>query len=765
MRKLMWFTVGFGLSCLLAAYLLPERILFRAALVLVCLAAAAWFPLKRCRPARLLIAGLALGMVWCWTYSFLVVRPAHVSAGTREISATVCDYSVETDYGISVFALAEVDGQSVKTQFFLFDKELSLQPGDVITGSFELSPSDRTSDGSRWVVAQANGVLLFGSGREVTVSRPERIGLRYLPQRANHALQALLSETVPPDAAGFVRAIVTGDKNGLSDADRNALSASGVSHVIAVSGMHVGFLLALLVLLMGRGGWIRATVQSVILLAFQVLTGASPSVLRATVMMLLYLYAPCLRRTFDWPTALSAAALFILVPNPWAAANVSFQLSFCAVTGLLLIGVPLHKRLRAHRISVRVLHWDGPAWLPEMIGSRISRAVRAVYRYILGCVSATVGVLILSTPLTALIFGEISVYAILSNLLVVFAAPFCFAGGLLCIVLGAIWAPLGGYAGWLTAWPVRWILFVCRGISELPFARLSAASAYGIGFLAAAYVSLFLFWRGKGRLLRPAVEILLCLVIACVFTRLSRQDVPFSVTALDVGQGQCLILRAEGFCAMVDCGGTNGSRAGIHAADYLNSRGIDRLDALVLSHYDADHIGGTDALLDRMYADAIYLPDVPFDPEKRAWVEHTASDHGVPVVYVTEDLSLEVPGGTMQIFAPVSMYDGNAASLSVLFSVGECDMLTTGDMDFYAEYDLLLTHDLPGVEIFAAGHHGSRHSNSPELLDTIRPQTVLISAGKDNRYGHPDPETLERFAWVGAEVYRTDELGDIETGR
>lgn len=92
-------------------------------------------------------------------------------------------------------------------------------------------------------------------------------------------------------------------------------------------------------------------------------------------------------------------------------------------------------------------------------------------------------------------------------------------------------------------------------------------------------------------------------------------------------------------------------------------------------------------------------------------------------------------------------------------------MLTTGDMDFYAEYDLLLTHDLPGVEIFAAGHHGSRHSNSPELLDTIRPQTVLISAGKDNRYGHPDPETLERFAWVGAEVYRTDELGDIETGR
>lgn len=765
MRKLMWFTLGFVPTCLAAVYLLPTAALFWSALALVCLAAAAWFPLKRLPPARILLVGLAVGFTWCWTYSRLVVLPAHASAGTWETSAVVCEYSESKEFGQTVNAWVDVDGREVKTQISLFNWDAPLYPGDVLTGRFELSPSDRTFDGSRWLTAQANGVLLFGTGRGVTLSRPDRIPLRFLPQRASHALQELLNELVPPDAAGFVRAVVTGNRDGLSDPDRDALSTAGVSHVIAVSGMHVGLLLSLLILLMGRGGWLRSILQAAILLVFAAMTGASPSVLRASVMMLLLLCAPCLRRTYDAPTALCAAALLLLIPNPWAAANVSFQLSFCAVAGLIGISAPLHRRLLAHRLSAAILHWGGPAWLPGKLRSAVSLAARSCFRYILSCTSATAGVLLLTTPITAAVFGVIGVFSIVSNLLVLPAVLPCFAGGLLCLVLGAIWRPLGSMAGTLTAWPVRWILFVCRSVSGLPFAQLPADSPYGIGFLAATYLSLLLFWRGKGRLLRPVLEIILCLAIACFFTLLSRENFPFAVTAVDVGQGQCLILRAEDFSAAVDCGGTGGARAGVRAADYLADHGILRLDALVLTHYDMDHIGGVQALMDRVDVETVYLPDVRFEPEQRTWVETCAASHGAEVVYVTQDLCLNVPGGTLRIFAPVSAYDGNAASLSILFSVGECDMLATGDMDVYAEYDLLLTHTLPRVEIYVAGHHGAKSSSSEELLAAIRPKTVLISAGRGNRYGHPDPETLERFAAVGAAVYRTDELGTIETGR
>ena len=767
MRKLMWFAVGFAAACFPAVYLIPSAALVWAGLAAALLAALLWMPLRRRLFARAALLGLAAGLIWCWGYRALVVRPAYDSAEADVcLRAEACDYSEQKEFYTCVEAYAETGSGRVRTKLYLYGFDRELRPGDVLEGAFKLRPSDQKLDGARWYDDQARGILLIGSGKVGRVSRPDRIPFRFWPKIAARALGARLSETVPADAAGFVRAIVTGDRSGLSDPDRDALRTSGLSHVIAVSGMHVGLLLTLMILLMGRGGWLRTTVQAIVLIAFALLTGSTPSVLRACIMLLLGLYAGCFRRLYDAPTALAAAALCILLPNPWACANVSFQLSFAAVAGLILIGAPLQNRFWSFRRWRRLLQWQGPEGWPPRLRKCLSWPVRKGAAFVRSCTAATVGVLIFTVPVTALVFRSFSVYALLSNLLALPLVLPCCAGGLLCLSLGALWLPLGSLCGAVLAWPVRLILLICRLVSALPFASLRVDTPYGIGMLAAIYLLLALFWLLKQKKLRfLALQVSLCVVIACFFTGLSDRAVPFTAAALDVGQGQCVVLRCEAFCAVVDCGGTVSGGSGAYAASFLKRNGIQKINVLVLTHYDSDHINGFRALLDRVETEAVFLPDVDFDPEKRAWAEEAASSRGIPIYYVDRDMTLSFSGGRMELYAPVSAYDDNAASLSVLFSAGEYDMLITGDMDLWAEYDLLLTHDLPKLEAYVAGHHGSRHSSSPELLQTLRPQTVLISVGAGNRYGHPDPETLERFAQLGAEVLRTDLQGDILIGR
>ena len=185
---------------------------------------------------------------------------------------------------------------------------------------------------------------------------------------------------------------------------------------------------------------------------------------------------------------------------------------------------------------------------------------------------------------------------------------------------------------------------------------------------------------------------------------------------------------------------------------------------MILTHYDIDHIGGVPELLREVTVETIFLPDIPFAVESRDALAAEAARHGTSVRLIREDSTVPLGDGTLTIFAPVSLESDNAACASVLYSLGEYDMLATGDLDEAAEHRLLESHQLPKVEVYIAGHHGSATSSGMELLRAIQPETVLISVGR-NSYGHPAAETLQRFAALGIAVYRTDLNGDLEIRR
>ena len=225
------------------------------------------------------------------------------------------------------------------------------------------------------------------------------------------------------------------------------------------------------------------------------------------------------------------------------------------------------------------------------------------------------------------------------------------------------------------------------------------------------------------------------------------------VTVLDVGQGQAILLQSEGRTFLVDCGGDSEEGTADIVAGKLLSQGITRLDGVILTHYDADHAGGLEYLLTRIQTDLLIVPDT-MGAKPYPQVDGT-------VCYVDEDLQFSFGDAEITVFGPIYDGDDNENSLCILFERENCAILITGDRTDFGERMLLRHTDLPDVDLLIAGHHGAKTSTSAELLEAVTPETVIISVGEGNYYGHPHEELLYRLEKFGCAVYRTDLHGTI----
>lgn len=767
MRKLLLFACGFAVSCLLCVYLLRDGLYLWAAGASGLLLGCTFLSFLPCRrQIRLMAAGAILGFIWCWLYCSLFLKPAWKGAGQQSNGVSqVIGYPVRTRYGCQVEVYVQTPDGMSKAKLFFGEEGMELRPGDLVYGSFKLRPSNQGSDGRQSLYDQSCGIFLLGSGKISAVTKSDRLPVWAVPVWVGRQLQESISRVTPTDTTAFLLAILTGDRSELPYGIKQDLRTAGLSHIIAVSGMHVALLMSALFLVFGRGGKRSILFGIPILTVFVFMTGMSPSVMRAALMLVVLLLAPVFGREPDPLTSMGLAALVILLQNPWAIANAGFQLSFLAMLGLLLFARPLLQSMQKSWPWRSILHWQGIRALPIWFRSRVSLLVRRLVQGLLTVISTTISATILTLPLTACLYGTVGTYFLLSNCLCLWLMSICFIGGLAAGLLGLIWTPLGKAAGWICAWPVRLILGTARGVSALPMASLPTESLYTVGFLIFAYIilALVLVTRRK-RYGIPILCVLAALAGTAVLVRMEGRVSEFTITALDVGQGQCIIVRSQSCSAVIDCGGSYGDEAGAKAAGYLDHSGVDRLDALILTHYDLDHVGGAFELLREMPVSAVYLPEVPFSPEIRTSLEAAAEENGAIIVYVTTDITMDFDEGSLTVFAPVSEESSNEACLSILYTVGDYDMLVTGDMDIYGERLLLASHDLPDLELLVAGHHGSPASTGMQLLRGTSPETVIISVGR-NTYGHPSQEVLDRIAKIGAVVYRTDENGDIEIRR
>ena len=749
MRVLAWAALAFSAAIFAANYILKLSTLpVIAGVLMLC---GVLLILRRERWLRGLISALiaaGLGLLWFYGHYQLTSAPAHELDGTEaHISGRVLEYPTVYDDYCRVRIKTAGDGIR-GLEALVYDSSMSIaaaKPGDIVSFNGVIRSADVRYGEDYDYYNSRDIYLIINTRSDVSVADGGKY-IPALPARLNHAIGESIGRIFPADTQAFMRSLMLGDKSELYN-DTSlylAMTRAGFMHTVAVSGMHIAFLVGLLQLLMGS-----TRKSSLICIAmvwlFVLVTGSPHSAVRAGVMQTILLLAPLVRRENDPVTSLSTALAVILLINPYAAASVGLQLSFGAMAGILCFSHGLNAAFTAK--------------LPE---GRFGNILRGILSTVAGSLAA----MVFTVPLIAIHFGYIQILSPITNVMALWAVSVCFCGGYFACALGALLHALGVAAAWIVSWFARYIILVCRLVSSVSFAVIYISSAVFVIWLVLSYV-LFSIWaltEGKARRFFIPAGLSALLLTGCIFTaRLSYRSYEGVFAALDVGQGQCLTVTAGDHALMIDCGSTGTlDNAGDVAAEYLSARGVGKIDLLLLTHLHADHANGVERLMETVRVDKIIMPIDPEDDDGVLdGILRAAEKQATDILFLSKDLSFSIDKIKVRLFAPGDTGSINERCLSGVISIGDYDMLVTGDSPKSVEKELVDSYNLSGIELYIAGHHGSRYSSSGELLKELGGETAIVSVGY-NTYGHPTYETLERLAAYGYNIYRTDLNGTIE---
>lgn len=457
-RPLFCFCAAFALGCIASQYFLAPALWLPAAGIVLALGALGLLlrgPMRR----RVLLCALGMAFAFGWNaaYARFIAAPNEALIGAAEdVELELCSYAVETNYGAK--ATVRILGRGLRGRAVYYGgfDLLALEPGERVRDTVLFnSATDPSGDGSHIRNFTSKGVhlLLYNRG-EPTHEAGNAGALRYAPQRIAKKLGETIETVYGEREGGFLRALLLGDKRYLDVEDSSNLSEAGIYHITAVSGLHCMFLVELLDrLLRASHRRTRCAVTIPLLFLYAVMVGASPSILRACVMLSMTQLAPLFRREKDPPTALGLALLLILLKNPYAIASISLQLSFSAVAGLV--------------------------WLtPKMTGAIHTES--RLLRFVLTSFATTLGALAFSTPLGAYYFGTFSVVSLLSNLLCLWMVSLVFGAGLLGLLLSMTVPAVGAAFVPLVSLGVRYVLFVSGLLEGLPLHALYFNTALSV---------------------------------------------------------------------------------------------------------------------------------------------------------------------------------------------------------------------------------------------------------------------------------------------
>ncbi len=687
--------------------------------------------------------GLLTAMLYNHMYIAMVQEPMSALDGTQQsVVVELCSYPRETSAGGAKATVRFIEPRFFGKAVYYGDEELfSSKPGTRIKDTVTCADASCIRD-EEVSTYTSRGEFLFLYGGETPVALHEgEEELRYLPQRLAEKTKTTIDAIFPARSAGFMRSLLMGDKSCLSAADSSALSEAGLFHITAVSGLHCAFLLFLITQLFSSINRRMLGLVAIPILAFYALmTGASPSVMRACIMLSMLLIAPIFYRESDGLTSMALSLLLILLDNPFAIASVSLQLSYAAVCGILFLTLRLNR-------AIGKLNCGG------------------VLRSVLQSLSVTAGALLFTTPLCAYYFGVVSTVAPIANLLCLAVTSVVFGFGMAATVLGMLFPLLGSMLALAAHYGVLYILVVAKLLTKIPHHALYFENPYLWPWLVYAYLlffACFLLKRGKLRYVLSALCVTLTLCASVLFYQSSFASAKANIVVANVGQGQSIVLMSGEECAVIDCGSSNYAvAAGNTAADILYNAGYEKLDRLFITHYDADHVNGAETLFARIEVCEVVLPELTVYDVRKSELERLALESGAKLTYVSSKAECFFVGALeMTAYPPLGEGGSNERALSFLATLEEFNFLATGDINRAREKEIVKEYCLPDVEVLVAGHHGAKGSTQRELLDAVTAEVGIVSVGS-NSYGHPANETLYRMTDRSMAVYRTDYQGNI----
>ena len=598
-------------------------------------------------------------------------------------------------------------------------------------------------DEKAWLARQGIHVVARArSGSWEQIGR--RGGISGIGDRLRDRVEVAVGRGTSGLRRALVLGVVLGEDEGLPAHVQAEFRASGLAHLLAVSGQNVAFIaggiygLAWLVRL---PRFSRELLLLGAIAGYVLAVGWQPSVVRAGVAGALVCLAWLLARPSDRWHFLALGALVLLAWTPATLLEPGFQLSFAAVAAIF-VGLP--------RIYLIAEGYPVPRRVAEVVG----------IAFVCGLVTA---------PIVLLHFGTAPVYTVPANALAAPALPLVLGLGLLAAAIDPVSPSVAAALAWLAGWAAAWLDFVSRLFASLPAAQIGAKPALLVAALAAAAWVCARNWpRRTGTHVRVhgrAVPLLLAgslvLVVAAAWSfRAQPTWTPpsgFRATFLDVGQGDAILLETASARVLVDQGPPEANVAG-----QLAGMGIRSLSAIVLTHPQRDHVGGAAAVLRQLRVGAVLDPTLAATGPEREEAVAVARERGIPVRSIREGAVFKIGGLVLRVLWPpdpgLPYEDPNLNATIIAASYGELDLFLPAD----AESDVTSRLTLDAVEILKVAHHGSADPGLDEELRELRPQIAVISAGRNNDYGHPRAETLAALATIrGLAVYRTDRDGRV----
>lgn len=593
-------------------------------------------------------------------------------------------------------------------------------------------------------------------------------------------LSSALTEALPEPQASLGEGILLGKRSALPQDLTDDLNATSTSHIIALSGYNVtlvaGMVIGGLAWLVGRRN--AALLALAAIAAYTVLAGPSPSLLRAAIMGALYIVATLLGRPSSGIVSLLVAAAVMTGLDPAVIQDVSFQLSFAAAAGLVLL-VPLLRERAAQAFSI--LRADPRSLRHGLLGMLFETAV------------VTTAAVVSTLPLIALHFQRLSLVALPANLLVVPAFPFIMITSALVAVVGLLSGGLAALLGWVAWLGLSYMTETVRLLADVPFASLELRR-FNTGHAVALYALIaLLVWAMSRRrpgqetarqLLRPFARTAALanrplgaiptvwsaggLAVAAALIWIAVFSAPgdrLEVKVLDVGEGDAIFIRTPAGHKLLVDGGPSGRLVSEALGEELPfwDRG---LDMVILTHPDEDHLAGLVTVLERYDVKEIVTNSQAADTETFAAWQREIEEKDIPCHTARSGEWIAIgEGATLQFLWPpddVSLAesdDTNDDSVVLKLAWGRASFLLTGDLEAAGENALLESGVDPQATVLKVAHHGSAYSTSDSLLRAVRPLVAVISVGEDNRFGHPSPATLERLD--DTIVYRTDQQGEV----
>lgn len=642
----------------------------------------------------------------------------------------------------------------------LSKKQSKLQYGDEIELKGEyIEPQTARNKGGFNYKQYLKTLKIYGTINVEKVSILEKNKINPILKILNDIhmkIEETIEKFLEEKQSGILKGILLGDSKQIEEEIQEDFRISNISHVLAVSGMHVNYIiLGMNFLLKPLFGKRRTRKITIIFLVFYMfITGFSASIVRAGVMGIIIILGKLIHRKEDTWTSISISLLILLINNPFSILNISLQLSFAGTMGLVLFNkkipgifsITLCAQIMIFPIMIYHFNIFGTYFLITnllagiIIGPIIVIGILGIFSSIFSFTMAKILFFIVKVSVEILIL--ISKFSELSMAKIYLPTP-------------RIWQIIIYYI----------IVFFIKSIYEVYSEKKPTATFIRVKNLLA--LAKYKFRKNKRKNIKKIMSILMILLVT--FTIIKKRCNTLNINFVDVGQGDsCFIITPKKKTILVDGGGSQSKEFDVGKSTllpYILNKGYTQLDYIVISHFDYDHSLGCAKIIENLTVSSLILNKQLEGNDIYKHIVSIAKQKKVNLIYVKAGDVITLNGVKIKILHPQEklIAENSINNNSIVFKLEykSFSILFTGDIENIAEEVILSKNINLKADILKVAHHGSKTSSSQRFIEAVFPKIALIGVGKNNMFGHPNREVIERLQSYGTKIYRTDECGEI----